>query len=115
MNALLAAMLLVQAPTTIDKVMVITSSTMIVADWWLTMDAIEQGLLKHGRHETNPLLPEYPGKGHLTAMVALGLAANVAVLKIKKSWIRRVIWGVVIAFEVDAIYVNINTGSRFRF
>lgn len=117
MRALL--LLLVAAPCaaqvkTVDKVLVATSSALIVADWWLTMDAIGAGLREQGRHETNPLLPEYPGKGHLTAMVALGLAANVAVLKVKQPWLRRLVWATVIAFEVEAVGVNIRAGSRFR-
>lgn len=98
-----------QQTTWVDHVMVTTSSALIIADWSLTMHAL--GL---GYPETNPLLGRTPSKGHATTMIALGLVANIAVLKVKDPTIRKVIWAFVILGEADAVSSNLQAGFHFR-
>jgi hypothetical protein len=94
-----------------DHVLRFTSSTMIAADWLMTIDG-----LRKGYSESNPLLGEHPPLGKANLMIGAGLLANTFVVPmIKDSQLRRGIWAAMILIEFHALRANSSAGLRLNF
>ena len=94
-----------------DHVLRLSSSTMIAADWLMTIDG-----LRKGYSESNPLLGRHPPLGKANLMIGAGLLANTFVVPmIKEPQLRRGIWMAMILIELHALRANSSAGLRLNF
>ena len=94
-----------------DHALRVSSTILIAADWFTTIDGLRQGLL-----ESNPLLGQHPSLGRANVMIATGLLANAFLVpKIKDPRLRRGIWLMMVVIELHAVQSNRSQGLRFNF
>jgi hypothetical protein len=94
-----------------DHVLRFTSSTLIVADWLTTIDAMRKGYA-----ETNPLLGRHPSLGRVNVMIGAGVLMNTFLIpKIEKPELRRGLWFAIFIAELNALRINRDAGLRFNF
>jgi hypothetical protein len=94
-----------------DQILRFTSSSLIAADWLLTIDGLRKGYA-----ESNPLLGEHPPLGKANLMIGAGLLANAFLIPlIKDHELRRGFWAAMILIELHAVHANSSAGLRLNF
>jgi hypothetical protein len=95
-----------------DYTLLMTSTTLLVTDWLLSIDAARQG----GPHqESNVLLGPHPSAGRHNTYGALTLIANLAVARIAKPSLRRTVWVAVSAVEARTTLHMLSVGYHLNF
>jgi len=94
-----------------DRVLQVSSSLMILADWLTTVDGRRKGY-----PESNPILGTYPSLGRVNVLIGSGLAANAFLVpKIKDKELRRGIWAAMVLLETKALHGNRSAGLKMNF
>src|SRR5438045_2718573 len=94
-----------------DRVLQVSSSLMIFADWLTTIDGRRKGY-----PESNPILGTYPSLGRVNLLIGSGLAANAFLVpRIKDKELRRGIWAAMVLLEAKALHGNRNAGLKMNF
>jgi len=88
-----------------------TSTALLAADWLTTVDFIRRGR----NPEANLLIGPHPSVGRVNGFVALGAIVNLAVARISKPSLRRAVWIVVSAVEVQSVLHNFGQGYHLNF
>jgi len=98
--------------TRTDYALMATSSTLLAADWLLSVDAARRG--GHNQ-ETNVLLGPHPSVGRHNTYTALTVIGNLSVARITKPSLRRTVWVAVSAVEARTVLHMFSLGYHINF
>lgn len=94
-----------------DRVLQVSTSVLITADWLTTVDG-----LRKGYPESNPILGRHPSLGRANVLIATGLLTNAFLVpKIKDKELRRGIWVAMLLLETKALHGNHRAGLKLNF
>ena len=94
-----------------DRVLQVSSSMLITADWLTTVDG-----LRKGYPESNPILGRHPSLGRANVLIATGLLTNAFLVpRIKDKELRRGIWVAMLLLETKALHGNHRAGLKLNF
>ena len=98
--------------TRTDYALIATSTTLLAADWLLSVDAARRG---GSNQETNVLLGPHPSVGRHNTYTALSVIANLSVARITKPSLRRTVWVAVTAVEARTVLHMFSVGYHLNF
>lgn len=93
--------------TAIDKVLLTSSTAMLVGDWSTSLD-----LVRHHITETNPVLGPHPTEGRVNLVCGLTVLGNLALSRFDKGN-RRIFWTAITIIEAVSVKQNRRLGMRF--
>ena len=94
-----------------DRVLQVSSSVLITADWLTTVDGLRKGYA-----ESNPILGRHPSLGRANVLIATGLLTNAFLVpRIRDPELRRGIWVAMLLLETKALHGNHRAGLRLNF